>query len=268
MCRILVILALINLNTQKTTVPPLPLTSFMDDAPMQEEVPTQGDASVGRAWDQEEAIDPSPVHGTCDDSDEEDPKEDEEKEGAPEPVSESEQPPLGEELEYKDEGYNSTNIPLNLNDPLPQPTLPKLVLTKDMIDDVKAARLEDDLTEEMLERLWNPPKELESLSLDIMFLMALFNNLIGGSQQMYHDACQMIKHFTGCILKSYHKVKTKVENMTCIAQLQTSMCIRSCVAFMGRFKGLDKCPECNENHYQKNKKSGNSSLNNNSTPSH
>ncbi|KAK2467336.1 hypothetical protein APHAL10511_000571 [Amanita phalloides] len=251
---------------KKTTVPPLPLDEdimdedppnpFMDDAPMQEDAPTQGDASVGRAHDQEEAIDPSPARGTCDESDKEDPEDSEDKEGAPGPVPEFEQPQLEEEPEDEDEGHDSTDIPLDLNDPLPQPTLPRLVLTKDMIDDVKAACLEDDLNEEMLERLWNPPKEPESLSPDILFSMALFNNLVGGSQQMYHDACQMIKHFTGHMLESYHKVKTKVENTTRIAQLQTDMCIRSCVAFTGPFKGLDKCPECNEDRYQKNKKSG------------
>ncbi|KAF8337841.1 hypothetical protein F5887DRAFT_920244 [Amanita rubescens] len=230
---------------KKTTVPPLPLDEdimdedppnpFMDDAPMQEDAPTQGDASVGRARDQEEAIDPSPARGTCDESDEEDPEDSEDEEGAPGPVPEFEQPQLEEEPEDKDEGHDSTDIPLDLNDLLPQPTLPRLVLTKDMIDDVKAARLEDDLNEEMLERLRNPPKEPESLSPDILFSMALFNNLVGGSQQMYHDACQTIKHFTGRTLESYHKLSYK------------PIC---------PFKGLDKCPECNEDRYQKNKKSG------------
>ena len=246
---------------QKITVPPLPLdedmstdariqyvdeddpsNSFMDDVPMQDNAPIE-----------------SPARRTCDESDDrEDSEEDSEEEGAPGPGPEFEQPQiLGEELEDEDEGHgDSTDIPLDLNDPLPQPTLPRLVLTKDMIDDVKAACLEDDLTEEMLERLRNPLKEPESLSPDILFSMALFNNLIGGSQQMYHDACQTIKHFTGRTLESYHKVKTKIENTTHIAQLQTDMCVRSCVAFTGPFKGLDKCPECNEDRYQKNKRSG------------
>ncbi|KIL54984.1 hypothetical protein M378DRAFT_18358 [Amanita muscaria Koide BX008] len=227
---------------------------LMGDAPMQGDVPTQGDASVGGAQDEEEApVDPSSARRTCDESDEEDSEEDL---GTPGPVPDFDQPQLGEQLEDEDEGHDSTNISLNLNDPLPQPTLSKLVLIKDMVEDVNSARLEDDLDEQMLGRLRNPPKEPESLASDILFSMALFNNLMGGSEQMYHDTCQTIKHFTGRTLESYHKVKTKVENTTGVAQLRNDMCVRSCVAFTGPLKELDKCPECNEDRYQKNKKSG------------
>lgn len=66
----------------------------------------------------------------------------------------------------------------------------------------------------------------------------------------------MIKHFTGHVLDSHHVVKTKVENMTGVTQLQIDMCVNSCVAFMGPFKDLDKCPTCDEGCYQENKKTG------------
>ena len=157
-------------------------------------------------------------------------------------------------LEDEDKENDTTHYPFEIDDPLPQPTLLKLILAKDMIDSIRAACLEDDLDKEMLARLWNPPQEPETLDTDTLFSMALFNDLIGGSQQMYHDVWATIKHFTDCELHSYYVVKMKQEKMTRVIQLQTDMCVNSCIAFMGPLKGLDKCPTCNEDHYWENRK--------------
>ena len=53
---------------------------------------------------------------------------------------------------------------LNVNEELPQPTLPMLVLANDMIQNIKAARLEDDLPAKMLASLRNPPQEPNAYS--------------------------------------------------------------------------------------------------------
>ena len=47
-----------------------------------------------------------------------------------------------------DEDNDGVELPsLSADDPWPQPVLPKLALAKDMIDDIRAARLEEDLDE-------------------------------------------------------------------------------------------------------------------------
>lgn len=174
------------------------------------------------------------------------------------PGHEFEEPELDEEhpFEDEDEENGTTNLTLEIDDPLAQPNLPKLVLAKDMIDSIRAARLEDDLDEEMLVKLRNPPQECEMLDTKTLFSMALFDDLIGGSEQMYRDVRETIKRFTGHVLDSRHVVKTKVENTTGVTQLQIDMCVNSCVAFTGPFKDLDKCPTCDEGRYQENKKTG------------
>ena len=71
---------------------------------------------------------------------------------------------------------------------------------------------------------------------------------------MYHDAQETVKHFTGHIINLYYEVKNKIENTTAVVQLQTNMCVNSCVVFMGPFECLDKCPTCDEACYEENKK--------------
>lgn len=65
-----------------------------------------------------------------------------------------------EERSFDDDGDedNTMTLSFEMGNPLPQPTLPKLFLAKEMIDNIKAMCLEDDLDEEMLVRLRSPPR--------------------------------------------------------------------------------------------------------------
>ncbi|KAK2462167.1 hypothetical protein APHAL10511_005799 [Amanita phalloides] len=141
---------------------------------------------------------------------------------------------------------------VSTNDPWPQPALPKLTLAKDMIENIRAAHLEDDLNEEMLANLRSPPKEPEVPDKLTLFAMSIFNQLISCSERVYEGVRATIQQFTGCKLHMHHVVKSKIECTTRVTQLQTDMCINSCVAFTGPFKELDKHPKCNEHRYKEN----------------
>ena len=168
---------------------------------------------------------------------------------------ENEEIATGDDEEGRDDEDEDVELPfVSTDDPWPQPTLPKLALAKDMIENIKGARLEDDLDEEMLAKLRCPPEEPEMLDKKTLFSISIFNNLLSHSEKTYHDITNTIRQFTGLELDSYHVVKKKIEDATTVTQLRIDMCTNSCVAFTGPFKELDKCPKCNENRYEENRK--------------
>ena len=155
----------------------------------------------------------------------------------------------------EDEDNDGVELPtLSADDPWPQPVLPKLALAKDMIEDIRAARLEEDLDEELLANLRYPPEEPETLDHITLFSMAIFENLVGCSERTYARVRDTVQKFSGHLLDSHHIVKTKIRRTTGVTQLQNDMCVNSCIAFVGPFKELDKCPKCCENRYEEVKK--------------
>lgn len=168
---------------------------------------------------------------------------------------ENEEIATGDDEEGRDDEDEDVELPfVSTDNPWPQPTLPKLALAKDMIENIKGVRLEDDLDEEMLAKLRCPPEEPEMLDKKTLFSISIFNNLLSHSEKTYHDITNTIQQFTGLELDSYHVVKKKIEDATTVTQLRIDMCTNSCVAFTGPFKELDKCPKCNENRYEENRK--------------
>ena len=141
---------------------------------------------------------------------------------------------------------------LNVNEELPQPTLPMLVLANDMIQNIKAARLEDDLPAKMLASLRNPPQEPNALDPKAQTSMGIFNALLGGSQKMYNAVRHVLSRHRPqpVLLHSYHVIKKKIEQATCVKQVETHMCINSCIAYTGPFKNLEKCPKCGIERYK------------------
>ena len=151
-----------------------------------------------------------------------------------------------------DEGIDLPSV--STDDPWPQPVLPKLSLAKEMIESIKSVRLEDDLDEEILANIKCPPEEPEMLDNITLFSMFIFNNLISCSEKVYEGVRATIQRFTGHEIDTHHVVKSKIERTTRVTQLQTDMCIKSCLAFAGPLKEMDKCPTCNENRYEENRK--------------
>jgi hypothetical protein len=118
---------------------------------------------------------------------------------------------LGEipsEDEYTGEIDSSENESA-AHDALVKPTLPMLILANDMIENIKTARLEDDLPDEMLARLRSPPREPDALNPITETSIGIFNALVSGSQQMYDAVRHVLSqhHPTPIILDSYHIVK-------------------------------------------------------------
>ncbi|KIL58301.1 hypothetical protein M378DRAFT_15620, partial [Amanita muscaria Koide BX008] len=68
----------------------------------------------------------------------------------------------------------------------PQPTIPMLILANDMIENIKTARLEDDLPDKMLARLRSPPNEPVALDPITETSMGIFNALVSGSERKYN----------------------------------------------------------------------------------
>ena len=88
--------------------------------------------------------------------------------------------------EDKDKDNAGVELPtLSTDNPWPQPILPKLTLAKDMIEDIRAAHLEEDLNEELLANLRYLPEEPEMLDHITLFSMAIFENLVGCSERTY-----------------------------------------------------------------------------------
>ncbi|KIL54552.1 hypothetical protein M378DRAFT_180492 [Amanita muscaria Koide BX008] len=107
---------------------------------------------------------------------------------------ENEEMAVGDDEEGGDDVDEDIELPsVSMDDLWPQPTLPKLALAKDMIENIKAARLEDDLDEEMLAKLKCPPEEPEILDKKTLFSMSIFNNLISHSEKTYHRASSSIR---------------------------------------------------------------------------
>lgn len=84
--------------------------------------------------------------------------------------------------------------------------------------------------------------------------MALFNDLIAASEKTYENVRNTLSCLapTPFLLDSYYVVKKKIEKIAGVTQLQRNMCVKSCVAFVGPFKELDKCPTCGEARYEEN----------------
>ena len=48
---------------------------------------------------------------------------------------------------------------------------------------------------------------------------------------------------------SYYRIEKLVAEYTGVDSIEHDMCPNTCVAFTGPYSGLDKCPICEEDHY-------------------
>ena len=141
--------------------------SFADPAQAQGDAPTQREASTCEAQAQGDApFNGMATHGIRSES--EAPEEELDTYGPRNGFKELE-PEAEQMFNDEDEADETIELPIELDDPLPQPTLPKLVLAKEMIESINTARLEDNLDEDMLERLRNPTERLSMAILSFLW---------------------------------------------------------------------------------------------------
>jgi hypothetical protein len=79
-------------------------------------------------------------------------------------------------------------VQANMDESLPQATLPMLSLSQQLIESIKNAQLEDDLDNPaLLHSIRHPPAENEPPDEITSLSAEIFNALVGGSEQMYNE---------------------------------------------------------------------------------
>ena len=121
-----------------------------------------------------------------------------------------------------------------------------------MVDSIKNATLEDDIHDpKLLHSIRHPPSENEPVDQKTTLSLRIFLGLVGRSEKMYHNVQEAL-----CLsdplrpIHSYKVIHAKLERLTGITQIQTDMCINSCIAYTGPFKSLDACPKCATSRYE------------------
>jgi hypothetical protein len=147
-------------------------------------------------------------------------------------------------------------IPPVLQQPLsydmfPRAFLGNLALSQDMIANIRNARLEDDINDpEVLNQLHNPSGEVPELDEQTQISLELFSALAAHPKSAYEEARRVFnKTRPDSPLHSYWVVKSRLEKLSGITQIETDMCLKSCIAFTGPFADLERCPECHESRY-------------------
>ena len=127
----------------------------------------------------------------------------------------------------------------------------KIALSQEMIASVRDARLEDDMDPQMIAALQNPlhyPPEIDEKTWSSIDLYLALSN---GSQEMYASVKKALeRHNPPVIINSLHIVKKTIEDLTRVKEIETDMCINSCVAYTGPLLSLQNCPYCGEPCYE------------------
>ena len=146
--------------------------------------------------------------------------------------------------------------PVQLEQPLSYDTFPRaflgnLALSQDMIANIRNAQLEDDINDtNILYRLRNPSRDVPELDEQTQISLELFSALAAHPKSAYEEARRVFnKTRPDSPLHSYWVVKSRLEKLSGIAQIETDMCLNSCIAFTGPFAILQQCPECAEPRY-------------------
>ena len=93
----------------------------------------------------------------------------------------------------------------------------------------------------------DPPCSQPDINYSTQISIKVFNELCNGSQQMYNRIKRIMADLRPPIeLDSYHIVKKSVKDITGVEQIETNMCPKSCMAYMGPFSALEECPYCAE----------------------
>ncbi|KIK24140.1 hypothetical protein PISMIDRAFT_10411 [Pisolithus microcarpus 441] len=132
-------------------------------------------------------------------------------------------------------------------------TLLSMKQTMCFIKTLRIASLDDPITklsEESLERLWNPPPQPISIeSAGTHYSIATYLALENASQNAYNHVCQAAHHsfadFPGVDeIQSFHNVEKLIVSYTGIVSVEHDMCRNTCIVYTGPFSQLEACPMC------------------------
>lgn len=128
------------------------------------------------------------------------------------------------------------------------PVIDEISIANKFIKCVRNARLEDQLSDDEVERLRNPPQSvlvLEDKDQEHSIKSFLANTT--ASEEVYtRNRAANLERFPDCNQLTYHAVKELVADLTGIRAIKHDMCINSCVGYTGPFSELDCCPCCAE----------------------
>lgn len=134
----------------------------------------------------------------------------------------------------------------------PNPDIKELWNANRFIKALQEAKLEDcGLHPSVLERLRSPPQEIVKLD-DPMLRLSLdvYLGLDNASEDHYERVrSALLRYDPNIRLFSLDQVKRRARDISGIYPVYNDMCVNSCIAFVGPFAKLDKCPECQEPRY-------------------
>ena len=168
-----------------------------------------------------------------------------------------------DDIEDDNEGEHTPNMPQpSDNGTMPRAKLADLALAQSMIENIKNARLTDDIQDnDILASMYHPPTETTPPDALSILSLRIFLALIGGSQQMYNDVRDaLLLHDPALQLTSYYSTRKIAQNTTGITQIRTDMCPKSCVAYTGPFSALTHCPTCGLARYEEKQSSRSSKM--------
>ena len=125
--------------------------------------------------------------------------------------------------------------------------------TAEFVRCLRGATLDDlslGMSPEALERLRNPIREQQSLSIDEDTRLAIDMYLGNPSEATYEiNRKAFLRRLPEANVPSYYRIRRLVAELTGIESVMHHMCINSCVAYTGPFMDLDACPMCSEPRY-------------------
>ncbi|KAF8226509.1 hypothetical protein L208DRAFT_1301414, partial [Tricholoma matsutake] len=93
----------------------------------------------------------------------------------------------------------------------------------------------------------NPLREVPELDKQTQISLELFSSLAAHPKSAYEEACRVFnKTCPDSPLHAYWVVKSCLEKISGITQIETDMCQNSCITFTGPFANLEQCPKCSE----------------------
>ncbi|KAF8632823.1 hypothetical protein AX17_004753 [Amanita inopinata Kibby_2008] len=132
-----------------------------------------------------------------------------------------------------------------------QSSCPRIEIVSNMVRCIRDARLEDDLDEGALRRLRNPPSSLSAIDSTTRLSIDMFLAQSDASKDLYARNRRALAHHVPSVsIHSYHIVKKTIMELTGVEEVQTDMCINSCLAYVGPFAEYNECPKCKEPRYE------------------
>ncbi|KIK19789.1 hypothetical protein PISMIDRAFT_106932 [Pisolithus microcarpus 441] len=126
---------------------------------------------------------------------------------------------------------------------------------------LKKASLNEELTSDTIEKIWNPPSHADPINDPGMcFSISTYLALENASQLAYNCVCQAARTiFSGSGMNNiltFHSVEKLIASYTGVISVEHDMCCNTCIAFTSPFSQLNACPICNMSRWKEERLQG------------